>query len=272
MGMTDFEFATIKVVPHNSTHHDPLSIGVILYDPDKGVAFRKITDNWPEVRRRTGFRYNPGKDDASEQGPFEVRRNYLRDLAENQFHDSMVVSPPKILSHFETPGEAMDWVYSMEVGLPQLDGRKSGRAGRADVLLDEKITAAGFPRQCYKKIHEFGLGRPPAVRFPNVFFRNDEPYMALFAASLAAPGPSSSIKARLFEVHEIRRWSGSSPAFAMCVVQDERHVDTGRLDVRNSLGLLDRMEVEAVYWDGIDSKLQEIKRAVSPHGIMQYGG
>ena len=53
--MPDFEFATIRVVPYAPARPDPLNIGVILHDPDKGVAFRKITDNWPEVRRRTGF-------------------------------------------------------------------------------------------------------------------------------------------------------------------------------------------------------------------------
>ena len=270
--MPDYEFATIKVVPHNSTHHDTLNIGVILYDPDKGVAFRRITDNWPEVRRRTGFRYNPGRNDESEQGPYEVRRNYLRDLAENQFRDSMVVSAPKILSHFETHTEALDWVYSMEVGLPQLGGREGRQAGRPGALLGEKIAAAGFPRGCYRKTHEFDLGRPPAVRFPNVFFRGGEPYMALFAVSLVASNLSSTIKTRLFEVHAIREWSGSRPAFAMCAVQDERHVDAGKPDVRNSLGLLEKLDVETVYWDGIDGRLREIKGAVSAPGMARYVG
>lgn len=122
--MPDFEFATIRVVPYSPTHPDPLNIGVILHDPGKGVAFRKITNNWPEVRRRTGFRYNPGENDASEQGPFKVRRNYLEDLVAGQFHDSLVVTPPKILSHFETGREALDWVYSAEVGYPQLGAKK----------------------------------------------------------------------------------------------------------------------------------------------------
>lgn len=269
--MPDFEFATIKVVPHNTTHHDPINIGVILYDPDRGIAFRKITNNWPEVRRRTGFRYNPGKNDESEQGPFEVGRNYLRDLAENQFRDSMEVTPPKILSHFETHKEALDWLYSMEVGLPQLDGRKNRPAERPSTLLDEKIAAVGFPRDCYKKSHEFDLGRPTAVRFPNVFFRDDEPYMALFAVSLAAANLSNTVKARLCEVHAIREWSDSSPTFAMCAIQAERQVDRSKLDA-NTFGLLDKLEVETVYWDGLDSRLQEIKRAVSPLGIVQYGG
>ena len=271
--MPDFEFATIKVVPHNPTHHDPVNVGVILYDPGRGVAFRKITDNWPEVRRRTGFRYNPGKDEASEQGPFEVRHDYLRDLEENQFRDSMVVTPPKILSHFETHREALDWVYSMEVGLPQLGAGKGGRGGRrAAALLAAKIAAAGFPRECYRKAHEFGPGRPPAVRFPNVFFKGGKPHTALFAASLAAPGPSRAVKARLFEVHAIREWSGSSPAFAMCVAQEKRHVDAGRPGVRSILGLLDKMGVETVYRDGIDGRLQKIERAVSTPGAMRRGG
>ena len=271
--MPDYEFATIKVVPHSPDHHDTLNIGVILYDPDKGVAFRRITNNWPEVRRRTGFRYNPGRNDESEQGPFEVRRNYLRDLAENQFRDSMVVTPPKTLSHFETHAEALDWAYSMEVGLPQLGGRKGRQAGRPGALLGEKIAAAGFPQGCYKKTHEFDLGRPPAaVRFPNVFFRGGEPYMALFAASLAASNLLGAVKARLFEVQAIREWSGSRPAFAMCAVQDERHVDAARPDVRSSLGLLDRLGVETVYWDGIDGRLQEIKGAVSRPDTARRGG
>ena len=271
--MPDYEFATIRVVPHNATHRDTLNIGVILYDPDRGVAFRRITDNWPEVRRRTGFRYNPGRNDESEQGPFEVRRNYLRDLAENQFRDSMVVTAPKILSHFETHAEALDWLYSMEAGLPQLGGGKGRRIGRPGVLLGKKIAAAGFPRECYKRAHKFDLGRPlSAVRFPNVLFRGGEPYMALFAVSLAAPSLSSAIKARLFEVHAIREWSGSRPSFAACVVQDERHVDAARPDVRSSLGLLDRLGVETVYWDGIDGRLQRIKEAVSPPGAALRGG
>lgn len=271
--MPSFEFSTIVVVPHSPTHHDTLNIGVILYDPDGGVAFRKITDNWPEVRRRTGFRYNPGRDEATVQGPFTVKRGYLRDLVESQFRDSIVVTPPKILSHFAAHREALDWIYSAEVGLPPLGAEVDGWNGGTYALLDERIGRAGFPRECHSRNHEFGLGGRLAVRFPHVFLGGGKPHTALFAASLDAPDLPRIVMARLFEVHAIRRWSGLGPSFAMCTAQDEQDAAAAAVvpDVRDTLALLGRMGVDTVYRDGIDAMLQGIKRAVLPPGAGRGG-
>ena len=77
--MTNCQVSTIMVVPHDGVHHDTLNVGVILYDPDRNVAYRKVTDNWAEVRRRTGFRYNAGRGEGV-QGPYSVGDNYLENL------------------------------------------------------------------------------------------------------------------------------------------------------------------------------------------------
>lgn len=135
--MTNCQVSTIMVVPHDGVHHDTLNVGVILYDPDKNVAYRKVTDNWAEVRRRTGFRYNAGRGEGV-QGPYSVGDNYLENLVRGQVRDSLVVTPPKTLMEFATHGEALEWAYASRVGVPPAnDG--------AGAWLREAIAGAGFP-------------------------------------------------------------------------------------------------------------------------------
>ena len=266
--MPDCEFSTITVAPHGPAHPDPVNIGVILYDPGTNTAYRRVTDNWDEVRRRTGFVYIPGRDEQAVQGPFRVGDDYLKNLVEGQVRDRLVVSPPRNLMPFETHEAALEWVYSMQVGVPDSGG---GAAAR----LRGEIARAGFPPGCYKRTHEFDLDGP-AVRVPNVFFAGSRPRNALFALSFAAPGSHAAARMALGKVRTVRELAGLDVEFSACIVQDEHEVDKGRTDVRGCTGLLDKWGVECVYWDGVGDMLGRIRRAVLPHpsapGRRRLGG
>lgn len=51
--MADYTFSTVKIVAH-AMRGEPVNVGVVLYDPAKRLLYRRITDNWAEVRRRAG--------------------------------------------------------------------------------------------------------------------------------------------------------------------------------------------------------------------------
>lgn len=251
------QFSTITVAPHGPAHPDPVNIGVIVYDPDTNTAYRRLTDNWEEVRRRTGFVYIPAKNELAKQGPFPVEDGYLKNLAEGQVRDRLVVSPPRNLMPFETHEAALEWVYSMQVGVPDSGG---GAAAR----LRGEIARARFPPGCYKRTHEFDLGGP-AVRVPNVFFAGSAPLHALFALSFAAPGSYAATRMALGKVRAVRELAGLDVEFSACIVQSESEADKDRTDISRSIELLDKWNVEGVYWDGVGEKLGMIRRAVQSH-------
>ena len=261
--MPGCQFSTVRVVPHDLGRHAPANVGVILYDPGKNIAYRKITDNWQEVYRITGFRYKPGAAEAAEQGPFDVEDNYLENLVKGQFMDSLRVAPPRSLMHFDTHEEALEWTYNSQVSIAALDGGKNGRADAAAVLLRKKIEMASFPKWSYKATYRFDLGRPPAMPFPNVFFKGDRPYKALFAVSLSAPRSYAIVKKRMCEVETIRRQAAATPAFGMCTIPPRREIDMGKPHVHNSLDLAKEWDVEDIPWDMVDEELEEIRTTVS---------
>ena len=262
--MPSCQFSTIQVVPDDPGRYASANVGVILYDPSENIAYRKLTDNWQEVRRITGFRYNPGAGEAAEQGPFDVEDNYLENLVRDQFMDSLRVTPPKNLMRFDTHREALEWTYNSQVSIAAAGGRRDGRADAAGALLREKIALARFPRRCYRPAYTFDLGRPAAMQFPNVFFADGRPYKALFAVSLSAPGSYDTVKKRMCEVETIRRQASARPAFGMCTIQAGREIDMGRPHVRNSLDLAKEWGVESIPWDRVDGELAEIRSIVSP--------
>lgn len=261
--MPSFQFSTIQVVPHDLGRHAYANVGVILYDPSENIAYRKLTDNWQEVYRITGFRYRPGAAEAAEQGPFDVEDNYLENLVKGQFMDSLRVTPPKSLMHFDTHRAALEWTYNSQVSIAALDGRKNGRADAASALLREKIALVRFPKWCYKSTYTFDLGRPPAMQFPNVFFADGKPYKALFAVSLSVPGSYATVKRRMCEVETIRRQAAAKPVFGMCTIQTKQEIDMGRPHVRDSLDLVKEWGVESIPWDKVDGELAEIRGIVS---------
>ena len=72
--MPSCQFSAIQAIPSDLGAHTPANVGVILYDPSRNIAYRKLTDNWQEVFRITGFRYSPRDGEPAEQGPFSVGR------------------------------------------------------------------------------------------------------------------------------------------------------------------------------------------------------
>lgn len=254
--MPDCQFSTITVAPHGPAHPDPVNIGVILYDPDTNTAYRRITDNWEEVRRRTGYVYIPGRDEQTVQGPFRVEDDYLKNLAEGQVLDRLAVTRPRNLMNFETHEAALEWVYNMQVGVPDSGGGAGAR-------LRKEIAKAGFPPGCYRRAYEIDLGGP-AVRLPNVFLAGSEPRSALFALSFADPGSYAAAREALGRVRAVRELAGLEVEFSACIAQAESEVDKGRMHVRRSIELLDKWDVECVYWDDLAGKLGRIRRAVLP--------
>ena len=262
--MPSCQFSTIQVVPHDLGRYASANVGVILYDPSENIAYRKLTDNWQEVYRITGFMYKPGVAETAEQGPFDVEDNYLENLVKGQFVDSLRITPPRNLMHFDTHREALEWTYNSQVSIAAVDGKKDGRADAASALLREKIALVRFPKWCYKSIYTFDLGRPAAMQFPNVFFTDGIPYKALFAVSLSVPSSYATVKKRMCEVETIRRQAAAKPAFGMCTIQTKREIDMGRAYVRNSLDLAKEWDVESIPWDEVDGELAEIRGIVSP--------
>ena len=66
--MPDYQFSTVKVVPQ-SARRGPVAVGVMLYDPARGEIYRRFTDDWDEVRRRTGLAGLPDIRSVTEEGP-----------------------------------------------------------------------------------------------------------------------------------------------------------------------------------------------------------
>lgn len=257
------QFSTIQVVPHDPGRYASANVGVILYDPGENIAYRKLTDNWQEVHRITGFRYRPGSAEAAEQGPFSVGDGYLENLSKGQFMDSLRVTPPKNLMPFDTHEEALGWTYDSQVSIAAAAGGKNRRAGPADIQLREKIREVHFPKGCYRQACEFDLGRPPAMRFPNVFLADGRPYRALFAVSLAAQRAYATVKKRVCEAVTIRRQGAVKVTFGMCTIQTRRQVDRGRPHVADILDLVEEWNVDSIHWDMLDGELAEMRSAVS---------
>ena len=261
--MPSCQFSAIQAIPSDLGAHTPANVGVILYDPDKNIAYRKLTDNWQEVFRITGFRYSPRDGEPTEHGPFSVEDDYLENLARGQFMDSLQVAPPKNLIPFDTHEEALRWAYASQVSIAALDAGGDGRADMAGKRLRERIAGAHFPEGSYRALYRFELGRPAAMRFPNVFLADGRPYKALFAVSLGAQGSYGIVKKRICEAATIRRRAGTDTVFAMCTTQAKQEIDMGRPRVRDSLDLAKEWDVEVIHWDMLDGELARIRGAVS---------
>lgn len=260
--MPDYQFSTIKVVPQ-SARMEPVAVGVILYDPAKGVIYRRFTDNWDEVRRRTGLANLPDIRSVTEEGPIGVGDNYLATLSENQFPDTLLVTPPNSLMPFDTPGDALEWTFGMHVGLPQRAGADGLPSQRADVLLAERIAAAGFTAGSYKRRYTFNL-HPPYVVFPHVFLKGSVPRDALFAVSVQSGSATTIIKSRICDIASIRKWTSAKVTFRMCAVEARGDAGWKKPTVRRILALLGRWDVDIVYRDGLDDALSQIRDEVSP--------
>ena len=260
--MHDYQFSTIKVAPQ-SAHREPVAVGVILYDPKKGEIYRKFTDNWDEVRRRTGLATLPDLRSVTDEGPVEAGDDYLADLSANQFPDTLLVTRPCNLMPFDTPRDALDWTFGTHVGLPpRIDGGPaSGR--RADGMLGGRIAAMKFVPGSYRRRYAFRLD-PLRIRFPHVFLKDGVPREALFAASISSRSATNAIRRRICDIASIRKWHGGSVGFRMCAVESARDARRAGPPVRETMGLLDKWGIGVVYWDGVDDMLGQIREIVSP--------
>lgn len=267
--MPDYEFSTIKIVPQ-SARREPVAVGVILYDPKKGEIYRRFTDNWDEVRRRTGLATLPDIRSITEEGPIRVGDDYLANLSANQFPDTLLVTRPNNLMPFDTPRDALEWIFAAHVGLPPRPGDDGSRpCRRADAMLGGRIAAMGFAAGSYRHRYEFRLDSL-RIRFPHVFLKDGVPRDALFAASVASRSAADAIRRRICDVASIKRWHDADVAFRMCAVESRHDAEKSVSPVRETMGLLDKWDIDVVYWDGVDDALAKIRDGVSPVPIAQF--
>lgn len=262
VAMPDYQFSTVKVVPQSS-HREPVAVGVILYDPKRGEVHRRFTDNWDEVRRRTGLSSLPDMRSVAEEGPVKVADGYLAAMSEDQFPDTLLVTRPNNLMPFDTPRDALDWIFGTHVGLPARPVGGDAHGRRADALLGAQIRDMGFARGSYKCRYEFRV-RPPAVKFPHVFLRNGVPLAALFAVSVRSASATDTIKSRIGDIASIEKWHMKEVSFMMWAAEAR---DGAELAGAVAHGIAERLEkwgVEVVYQDGIGDALAQIRDRVSP--------
>lgn len=252
--MGDYEFSTVKIVPH-AARGESINVGILLYDRGTRLLHRRLTDNWDEVRRRAGVESLPDLGAAAESEPARVGDGCLESLAENSM-GSLAITAPRPLMPFGTPRAALDWVFRSQVGVPDGGG---GRAAGADSVLAGLVRGAEFPRGCCRRGHEFGNGRV-SIRFPYVFARGGSPFAAMFAVSFSQERALAAIKQRLYDVVSIREWHGGGIEFAMFAAQERGEVDEARGDARNGLGMLAERGVGVVYADGIGGMLGRLRR------------
>ncbi len=259
--MPDYQFSTIKIAPQ-SARREPVAVGVILYDPQKGEIYRRFTDNWDEVRRRTGLATLPDLRSITVEGPVEVGDDYLASLSANQFPDTLLVTRPCSLMPFDTPRDALDWTFGTHVGLPPRigGGHASGRS--ADGMLESRIASMKFVPGSYRRRYGFRLD-PFRIRFPHVFLKDGVPCEALFAASISSRSATNAIRRRICDIASIRKWHGGNVGFRMCAVEPTRDERRACSPVRETMGLLDKWGVGVVYWDGVDDMLGQIRESVS---------
>ena len=259
--MPNYQFSTIKVVPQ-SAHKEPVAVGVILYDPKRGEVHRRFTDNWEEVRRRTGLASLPDIGPMAEEGPVKVADSYLATLSENQFPDTLFVTRPNNLMPFDTPRDALDWIFGMHVGLPARPDDHDAPGQRADTLLGERIRAVGFAPGSYKWRYEFSRRRPP-VRFPHVFLRDAVPRIAMFAVSVRSASATDTIKSRIGDIASIEKWHMKEVSFMMWAAGTKDSDELAGSVTRGIVERLEKWDVEVVYRDGIGDALARIRDSIS---------
>lgn len=257
MTMGDYTFSTIKLVPQ-AARGESVNIGVLIYDSSMGLLYRRLTDNWDEVRRRAGVESLPDLGAVSGEAPAKVDGDYLSSLAERSL-GSIVITMPRPLMPFDTHTAALDWVFRSQVGVP--DAGRSRAAG-ADAILAGLVNEAEFPRGCCRRGYKFG-GSGVSIRFPYAFGRGNRPSAAMFAVSFSEAHALSRIKERLYDILSIRERHGDGIEFAMFAAQEKAEVNLLDDDVRNGLGMLDERRVDVVYMDGIRDALGRIRRLVA---------
>ena len=260
--MPDYQFSTIKAVPQ-SARKEPVAIGVIIYDPKKGEAYRKFTDNWPEVRRRTGMPTFPDLKAMAKEDPIKVSDGYLDALSGDKFPDSLLVTRPNNLMPFYTPHDALEWTFETHVGLPAREDKRDALSQRVDTLLREQIMTMQFPTGSYRQRYEFNI-KSPSVMFPHVFLKDAVPYVALFAVSVKSTSATTVIKSRIGDIASIEKWHTTDVSFKMWAAGAKDGDDLALSAAHGMAERLEKWNVEVVYQYGVRDVLAEIKDRVSP--------
>ena len=108
-----FLFSTVKLVP-NAIRNEPINIGVIIEDTINNLAYRKITDNWDEINRRTNIDTIPGLESLQKRTKYNVLDNYLESLPKTQ--DSIQITEPRQVSG-KDPLEILKSCYDIMVSI-----------------------------------------------------------------------------------------------------------------------------------------------------------
>lgn len=264
--MADYTFSTVKIVAH-AARGESVNIGILLYDSTKRLLYRRITDNWAEVRRRTGVESLPDLGALSGPGPVDADDGYLDSLSDNALPSGIVVTKPRALMPFNGHRDALEWAFASQVGVPDAEaGRKTETA---DSVLAGLVRNARFPPGCYARWHEFSTARVP-IRFPHVFKRDAMPHAAIFSVSLAQQTALAYTEQRLYEVMSIREWTDYSIDFAMFAVHAKSRPSAAHPDASKCIAMAKARNVSVVDSDGIRDVLDGIRRRVAPAPLTDY--
>lgn len=262
--MNSYAFSTVKIVP-DLARDEPVNIGVILLDADNNKVYRKFTENWKEVKRRTGIGRLPNTHktvDVVENG------RYLEELSSRGPKDSLVVTKPKPVARIKAPQETLDVLFGVQISLPEKQSQESSTIRQFSRSLDEMIKRAGFPAESYESRYAFR--KTVADRkFPYVFLKGGLPYLGIDYLSLSAGNVLDATKIKSCDIGLIRgsqtrpRAGLQKTGFKIFAAQDRDEVDTRDDRVRKSLRVLEFSKIPLVYRGDSGHELDRICKTVS---------
>ena len=258
--MPAYTFSTVKIVAH-AVRGEPVNVGVLLYDPARRLLYRRITDNWAEVRRRTGIESLPDLGALSKPGPVDADDGCLDDLSNNAPPSGIVVTRPRALVPFDGYRDALEWAFNSQISVP--DGEGAQEAEIADGIMVGLVRDARFPPGCYSRWHMFSDAKVP-IRFPHVFKKGGAPHAAVFPVSLDGQDALARTEQRLYEIMSIREWTGCRMDFTMFAVRGGGGPPAARPGASRCVAMAEARGVAVAHGDGIRGVLDGIRRRVAP--------
>lgn len=258
--MPAYAFSTVKIVAH-AVRDEPVNIGILLYDPARRLLYRRITDNWEEVRRRTGIESLPDLGALSKRGPVDAEDGCLDALSNSTLPSGIVVTRPRALTPFDGHLDALEWAFNSQISVP--DGEGAQEAEIADGIMAGLVRDARFPHGCYSRWHEFSGAKVP-IRFPHVFKKGGAPHAAVFPVSLDGQAALARTEQRLYEIMSIREWTDYKIDFTMFAVHGGGGPRAVAPDASKCVAMAEARGVAVAHGDGIRGVLDGIRRRVAP--------
>lgn len=262
--MNSYAFSTVKIVP-DLARDEPVNIGVILLDADNNKVYRRFTENWDEVKRRTGVGRLPNTHKTVDAVDDD---RYLEELSSRGPRDSLVVTKPRPVARIKAPQETLDVLFGVQISLPETHPQESRALRQFSRSLDDMIKRTGFPAKSYERRYAF---RETVAdrKFPYVFLKGEFPYLGIDYLSLSAGNVLDTTKIKSCDIGLIRgsqtkpRAGLQKTDFKIFAAQDRDEVDTRENRVRKSLEVLEFSKIPLVYKGDSGHELDRICKTVS---------